>query len=287
MMRAAGMAQNLLHEAADRVADFLQSQFREDGGACNRSGESDLYYTVFALDGLLALNAEPPVEAIQRYLHSFDDGRQLDFVHVACLARCWAGMPEGALDIETAESMLQRIESHRSVDGGYHAEPGSKTGTVYHAFLALGAYQDLNAVLPNPSGLGSSLTGLQTPDGAFANEHNLKLGNTPATAAAATLMRQLGLPVPAGLADWLVARCHELGGFLAMPQAPFPDLLSTATAIHALAGLNAPLDGIRNRCLDFLDALWTGRAFHGHLADDVEDCEYTYYALLALGHLSS
>jgi len=34
-------------------------------------------------------------------------------------------------------------------------------------------------------------------------------------------------------------------------------------------------------------SLWTSRgAFYGNWADDVADCEYTYYALLALGHLS-
>jgi hypothetical protein len=71
-----------------------------------------------------------------------------------------------------------------------------------------------------------------------------------------------------------------------MPQAPMPDLLSTATALHALAGLQAPLDAIREPCLDFVDSLWTGKAFCGHWSDDVEDCEYTYYGLLAIGHLS-
>ena len=65
-----------------------------------------------------------------------------------------------------------------------------------------------------------------------------------------------------------------------------PDLLSTATALHALATAGVSLAEIKEPCLDFLDRLWTGRAFRGHLTDDVEDCEYTYYALLALGHLS-
>ena len=45
--------------------------------------------------------------------------------------------------------------------------------------------------------------------------------------------------------------------------------------------------GIREPCLDFVDSLWTNRGgFFGTWADDAADCEYTYYALLALGHLS-
>jgi hypothetical protein len=50
--------------------------------------------------------------------------------------------------------------------------------------------------------------------------------------------------------------------------------------------MQASLDPIKESCLDFIDTLWTGKAFCGSWADDVEDAEYTYYALLALGHLS-
>jgi hypothetical protein len=38
--------------------------------------------------------------------------------------------------------------------------------------------------------------------------------------------------------------------------------------------------------VDFVDTLWNGKGFCGSWADDTVDSEYTYYALLALGHLS-
>jgi len=51
-----------------------------------------------------------------------------------------------------------------------------------------------------------------------------------------------------------------------------------------LAGVD--LDEIRERNLDYLDGLWDVQGgFHGHPADDVLDCEYTYYGLLSLGDL--
>jgi hypothetical protein len=88
------------------------------------------------------------------------------------------------------------------------------------------------------------------------------------------------------LDQWLLARCRH-GGFFANPDAPVPDLLSTATALHALRSLHAPLDAIREDCLDFVDSLWTSQgAFYGTWVDDTPDCEYTYYGLLALGHLA-
>jgi hypothetical protein len=36
-----------------------------------------------------------------------------------------------------------------------------------------------------------------------------------------------------------------------------------------------------------VDSLWDATGgFHGNWTDDMLDCEYTYYGLLALGHLS-
>lgn len=287
MLQAARLAPDLLREAGGGVVDFFCGQFNTDGGAKDRSGRSDLYYTVFALDGLTAMGVDPPAEATLAYLRGIGDGANLDLVHQACLARCWVSMPVGTLNADTSSRILQGIEAHRSADGGYGPTPGGKWGTVYHCFLALGAYQDLDNDLPDAEGMGRCVAGLQTDDGAFANERGLALGTTPATAAAATLMRQLDLPVPQAIGDWLLGRCNGRGGFVATPDAPIPDLLSTATALHALAMLNVPLAKTRDPCLDFLDSLWTGRAFRGHWADDAEDCEYTYYALLALGHLGA
>ena len=112
-------------------------------------------------------------------------------------------------------------------------------------------------------------------------------GITTSTAAAILLLRHLGETPDDSLAAWLLARAHPQGGFFALPDAPIPDLLSTATALHALSAMHAPLTPIREACLDFIDTLWTNRGgFYGNWADDVIDCEYTYYALLSLGHLS-
>jgi hypothetical protein len=86
---------------------------------------------------------------------------------------------------------------------------------------------------------------------------------------------------------WLLDRCHHGGGFFASRGAPVPDLLSTATALHALSALQMPIAVLREPCLDFIDSLWTNRGgFFGTWADDDVDCEYTYYALVSLGHLS-
>ncbi|CAN5636478.1 terpene cyclase/mutase family protein [soil metagenome] len=287
MLQVARLAPKLLGESADLIRAFLLSQLNPDGGFRDRAGTSDLYYTVFGLEGLIALRADVPAAAVARFLRSYSDGAGLDFVHLGCLARCWAGLPvEFRTDCPSA-AILARIESHRSRDGGYAAEPGETDGTIYGCFVALGAYQDLHSMLPNTAGLLNCLNRLRAEDGGYANQQDVPQGLTPSTAAAVTLLRQLSEPIPAGLADWLLARCHSQGGFFAAPVAPLPDLLSTATALHALSGLYANLDPIRESCLDFIDSLWTSAGgFHGNWADDDLDCEYTFYGLLALGHLS-
>ena len=287
MLQVARLAPKLLGESAPLVEAFLRSTFLPDGGCRDRAGATDLYYTVFGLDGLLALRADVPAAATADYLRLFGDGAGLDFVHLGCLARCWAALPPADRADVPADAILGRVETHRSADGGYGPEPASDGGTAYGCFLGLGAYQDLGRDVPGPGGLVRCVQSLRADDGGYANQRDVPLGLTPATAAAVTLLRQLGEPAPAGAADWLLARCQPGGGFFATPLAPLPDLLSTATALHALSGLHAPIDGVRDGCLDFLDSLWTARGgFHGHWADDELDAEYTFYGLLALGHLS-
>jgi len=286
MLQVARLARRQLAEARETVSDWLLDELADNGGARDRSGAGDLYYSAFLLEDLVALQAPVPVERVRAYLAGFGDGAGLDFVHRACLVRCHASLGAGFPGEGFARATTTALETCRSADGGYAATPGQSDGTLYHAFLALGVYQDLGLALPEPAGVGASLARLRTPDGGYANALDLPVGTTPSTAAAAALLRHLDLPRPPGVGEWLLRQASPAGGFLAMPHAPLPDLLSTATALHALASLEVPVDGLRERTLDFLDSLWTGRAFVGTWEDDEPDCEYLFYALLALGHLS-
>lgn len=295
MLQVARLAPNLLQDAAPLVLEFVQSQIDPQGGFTDRTGRPDLYYTVFGLDSLIALkrdrleNGTELWRRTEAFLKSFGAGEDLDFVHSCALARCWAGLGGAGRTIPPGlpERILRHIESHRSADGGYHPVRQSSSGTVYAAFLAFGAYQDLHGAFPEPLRLVQSLKWLETDDGAWANDRGVKTGSTNATAAAVTLLRNLSMPIHQGVGDWLLARVHPQGGFLAAPHAPIPDLLSTATALHALSGLQRDLEPFREACLDFVDTLWTNQGgFHGNWTDEILDVEYTFYGLLALGHLS-
>ena len=288
MLQIARVAQKALGDSAGLVREFLLRQITPEGGGADRAGRADLYYTIFVLAGLEALQAEIPKARMEPFVSSFGDGAGLDFVHLGALARCRVAMGLETLPHDVPDAILARLEAFRTSDGGYDVTPGAPNGNAYGCFVALGAYQDLGAKLPEPLRMVQCLKFLETPDGAWGNVRGMRQGTVPATAAAITLLHQLGMPISAAAGDWLLAQIHSDGGWLAMPGSPLPDLLSTATALHALACLDRPLpEMLREKCLDFVDTLWSAEGgFHGHWADDALDAEYTFYGLLALGHLS-
>ncbi len=284
MLQVARLAPAVLGpEATSLVRAFLHRQRHASGAFVDRGGAPDLYYTVFALDALAALQEELPLETLRPFLASFGAGGSLDFVHACCLARLWAWYPAA----ERPTGLLQRLEMWRAGDGGYHVRAGSPTGSAYGAMLAGAAYLDWGKRPPRAWRLALSLRRLRTRDGAWANDPGLAEGSTTATAAAVTFHRHSHLTPPAELGDWLLRQLHPQGGFKAFPRAPVPDLLSTAVALHALDGLQADWSAHKDALLDFVDSLWSAEGgFHGHWADDALDLEYTYYGLLALGHLA-
>lgn len=300
MLQVARLAPKVLGpEATELVARFLGTQQNPDGGFRDRKGASDVYYTVFGIDALTALQRPLHAERLRGFLKRFGEGVHLDFVHLCALARCWAALAREGASSEFVDSsgqdvrvsIARRLAEFRARDGGFYPAPGNARGTAYGAFLGLAAYQDLGIELPEPLELVRSLKFLETEDGAWTNEvfgrGSMPVGATNATAAAVTVLRHLNMPVSPAVSAWLLAQAHPQGGFVAVPGAPMPDLLSTATALHALAGLQVSFEPLKDRCLDFIDSLWTNEgSFHGNWADEHLDTEYTCYGLLALGHLS-
>jgi prenyltransferase beta subunit len=286
MMAAIRRALSQLGDASDRIATYVQSQLTVDGGVRDRAGRTDLYYTVFGFELLAALDRPVP-HAATAYLRGFGLGETLDLVHLSCLIRARASVDIAASEADL-DALKARLEHHRTPDGGYDGIPRSSSASAYGCFLVAAAYEDLGCAVPETPRLVDCLGRLRATDGGYGNFPRQTSGLTPTTAAAVTLLRTLGEPVPEGVDTWLLAQRHPESGFFAVPEAPIPDLLSTATALHALAGMNVRFDSLREPCLAFVHSLWTDEgAFAGSWADPTPDCEYTFYGLLALGHLAS
>lgn len=240
----------------------------------------------------MALHANIPYERVSQYLDGFETGQSLDLVHLASLVRCRANLADRSqrpIDPAARDAMTERLMAFRSGDGGFNTSAGAERGHVYGSFLALGMCQDLQVDYLDAEALVASVCSLQMPDGGFSNESTMSVSATAASAAAVTILHYLRRPVPEATLQWLMARAASGGGFAPIAldsELAIPDLLSTATAIHALSLAQIPMDASRDMNLDYLDALWNARGgFQGHPADDVLDCEYTYYGLLSLGHL--
>lgn len=274
MLQVARLAPKMLGDSAELVAAFVASKLTDEGGFADRAGAADLYYTVFGIEATIALQRELPTDRIAAFLDTFGDGDGLDLIHLCCLARCRSGL--GQAHHPTLPKLAQRIGQHEAA-------------SVYEAFMIHAAYQDLGVESRAPERIATLLDDMATGDGGYANDADIQLANVPATAAAVTLQHALDLPRDAHSAEFLLKCTHPDGGFFAMPAAPMPDLLSTAVSLHALSILKRDIDPIRERCLDFIDTLWTSAGgFYGNWAEEEGDLdiEYTWYGLLALGHLS-
>lgn len=288
MLQVARLARSVLgDEACDLVEAYVRSQQNADGGFRDREGISDLYYTSFAIDTLTALQVALPEENLADFLQSkLTEIGELDFVHLCCLARGFSALTKPP-SAATLAPVYEAVERYRTADGGYNQSDDDETGSAYACFLAYGAYADHRLALPHPEGVVRCLDSLRVAGGAWANDVDLPIPNVPATAAAVTLCRNLRQPIPADTARWILDSWHPSGGFLPFPAAPMPDLLSTAVALHALDGLQVDFADRKEAMLDFVDSLWTAAGgFHGTWDEEEFDIEYTYYGLLALGHLA-
>ncbi len=289
MLQVARLAPSLIgEEASQLVRDFLFRKQNDDGGFQDRDGVSDLYYTSFAIDALTALQQELPEEELTRFLNAkLNKFEELDFVHLCCLARCFSALPSGKNTQAMAPVFSAIEDQYRSKDGGYNQADGCETGSAYACFLAWGAYSDHRLTPSSSEGISRCIKSLQSPVGAWANDIEIPVPNVPATAAAVSVCRSLRIAIPGETGEWILGNVHPAGGFLPFPGAPMPDLLSTAVALHALDGLQIGFDAQKEMMLDFVDSLWTAEGgFHGSWDDDDLDIEYTYYGLLALGHLA-
>lgn len=296
MLRWASAGGRVLGDHARRMGRYVRGLLNSDGGFRGRGSRSDLYYTVFGLSILVALDEPLPAREIAEYLRRFHDSGDLDLTHLGCLARCWAVLrtaaatgllPEAALDDAARAALARKVEAWRSADGAFAQDAGEKHGTVPGCFLAVGACEDLSVSCGDTQAIARCVRSCQAEGGGLAIVPGEPIGSVPATAASVRVLFTLGQPLEAAWGRWLREQCFQGGGFVVHPICPEPDLLSTAVALHALEALGQSLgDDDRRRCLGFVRGLRTEEGgFRGHADPEPSDCEYTFYGLLALGHL--
>ncbi len=288
MLQVARRSSKSLKDSTQLVAEFLKTQESSEGGFNNRAGEADLYFGFFGLESAEVIGAKIDYFKWQKYLKSFDQIQDLDLVHLSCLIRCWANLPQTMFVDNLKDRLADGLEKFRSKDGAFNTQVNQEYGTAYACFVALDSFDNLERPIIKEEALVTCINKVQTESGSYALAEKMKYGTSPTTAAAIVALLRMGVSANdlERAQSWLLTQEHALGGFKAAEGAPIPDLLSTATVLHTLSCLGVDLTDKREKTLDFIDSLWVNKGgFYAHWSDDQLDTEYLYYGLLALGHL--
>ena len=287
-------------ERRDRHRSFILSQQLSDGGFRGRDGDSDLYYTSFAVRALGMLGGMTTDEAnsVGRFLCEFD-WQQLgvidlmNWLYTALAVQIFGGDDLLAdADPDWPERIAQKLESVRTSDGGYAKSIEGAAGSTYHSFLVTLTYELLGTTPPRPNRLIQFIYDRQRDDGGFVEIAPMKNSGTNPTAAAVGLMSIVGgldNELREDVRDFLKQTWSSEGGFQANKRITFADGLSTFTGLLTVQDLglqNLVSEVMIERFLTEWLEFPTG-GFRGASWDDQADVEYTFYGLGCLALLWS
>ena len=297
-LRLAGGIAELPDDFRSRHAQYLLSRQRDDGGFAGREGDSDLYYTGFALRSLAMLGelTGEPAERAAAFLKGRLGGQEsiVDFfslIYGAGLLESAAGIDVfAAADPQWRDHVAAALERLRRTDGGYAKGAEGTASSTYHTFLVLLCQQLIGREPVDPAAIVAFLRSQRCEEGGFREIRASKRAGTNPTAAAIGALRILDAldeEMRLDTMDFLAEMQTDEGGLRANTRIPIADLLSTFTGLLTLADLNAAetIDLAEVRRFAMSLALEEG-GFRGAEWDPAHDAEYTFYGLGTLGLLT-
>lgn len=299
MLRLTIGAAQLPEDLQKRHADYLLGKQRGDGGWAGREGESDIYYTSFALRSLaiLGLLDGDVAERSSQFLRSRLSQHEgivdlLSLVYSAKLIEAACGLDPLADQSETWPAKLSQLLSQlRRSDGGYSKSMQGQAGSTYQTFLVLLCLELIEEPIPDAEDIRAFLMRQKQEDGGFLEIRVGKRSGTNPTAAAIGALQVLGPvgeDVSEGAIDFLVDIQTDEGGFQANTRIPVPDVLSTFTACVTLADLGGLEEIEVDAAVRYaLSMQRSSGGFGGFEFDHAEDVEYTFYGLGTLALLAS
>lgn len=250
-------------QTLDEIGDFMKSQQTTTGGFADKSGRSDLYYSLFGFFVAEALGLEEVIPPLKKYVENIVQTKKLTGVHLNCALILYARLfgVEALPPVLTEKFKSERMQADSSL-------------THYSLFLNL-------------------LTFYYTEDywQLYTAQKGFKKGRTdtdmpcPVTSARLILQGGIGLKSEE-LKGKLLAFYRNDGSFSAVKGAPIGDLLSTGVALYALKFNQYDFRIMKPDCLAFVDLLYSDGGFCATPLDPEPDVEYTFYGLLALGALA-
>ncbi len=271
---------NLLgKEAIDHLTTFVKSQMISDQSFKNKSGKSDLYYTLFGWMLCLILDIRLDINKMTTYLNNQKE-EDLDLIHYTAYKRCqliYFLMKHGK--IITWFRMLKN-KSIKSLNE-FNSVPHGDFNAPYTQFIWLSLIEDTGNKLKDDKTVQETLVQYRMINGGYLNVKDGQTATTNATVAALSVLGQTQGYQHNKDVEFLKNIQSSNGGFPATNSSPVPDLLSTATALFMLKCYQQKP---KYNALDFIEAHWSGHeGFMATLLDEKSDVEYCFYGLLALG----
>ena len=271
--------------------DYLLALQNQDGGFPGREGGSDLYYTSFALRGLVCLDALETkiIGSATQFLRARlqSSASVVDFVSLlysATLIR-YSGGPDilSEHNSDWRERVAETMEGFRTPDGGYAKSSDGTKGSTYHTFLVLLCYDLMAMHPPEPHRIAGMIRSRHREDGGYVEVAPARRGGTNPTAAAVAILLMLGdmdEDTARGAAGFVARMQSPEGGLRANVRAPVADLLSSFTGYLTLVDLYGTDQVNCSKIGSYVDSLQiTSGGFRGGLWDNATDAEYTFYGL--------
>lgn len=296
MLRLTIGAAQLPSELQARHADYVLRKQRKDGGWAGREGDSDVYYTSFALRSLaiLGLLEGPVAERAAKFLQSRLTAHEtivdlLSLVYSVKLIEAACGLDALASSREGWGARLaELLHSLRRSDGGFSKSLEGQAGSTYQTFLVLLCLELIEQPCPDADAAAAFLLKQRQTDGGFLEIRVAKRSGTNPTAAAIgalQVLKRLDDETAQTAAEFLAELQTDEGGFQANTRIPLPDLLSSFTACVTLADLDQlgsiDIAAVRRYAESMQQPSGGFRGFEFDPADDIEYCFYGL-GLLAL-----
>ncbi|QDT01827.1 Prenyltransferase and squalene oxidase repeat protein [Rubripirellula lacrimiformis] len=293
-LRLAMGAAGLDDDFRGRHVAWLASQQRPDGGFAGREGESDPYYTAFALRALWIVGGLD--EAIGKraadFLRSRLQKREsvIDLMSlIFAAAICEMAIGEVVIaddDLQWRSNVAGLLASLRTDDGGFAKTPEGRAGSTYQTFLTVLCHQLIEMPIDAPEKIQSFLKSQAHPDGGFLEIRAAKRPGVNPTAAAVGTIKSLDLIDQfdfTDTAEFLAEMQSDEGGLTANTRIPFADLLSSFTGLLTLSDLQAhdrvDIPAIQRYAMSMQSP---SGGFVGFSLDQTADVEYTFYGLATL-----
>jgi len=291
-LRLATGVTRLTEDYREETARFFLSTLDKNGGFRGRRGDGNLYYTGFAVRGLLLLEKLskecPAIDFLKNSIHD-----ELDAIEVISLlmSAVTVELATGRdifmeKNIRRAEWGKTQLERFRHPDGGYASSPEAAYSSTYHTFLTVATLQFLGIPPEHEQEIAASILQRQRDDGGFVELPPLRRSGSNPTAAAISLLKMLGNrhdskdfdDFVASAKPFLLGMTTEQGGFRAHAQISVPDLLSTFTVLVALDELDAVSMIDYDKTETFVRSLRKPNGgYTGGCWDTEPDVEYTFY----------